>query len=58
MNQSSQLKTIGICLGLVILIVTGIIVFRVPLNTVVFGALILACPLMHILMMKSGGHDH
>ncbi len=36
----------------------AIFVFRVPVNSVVYFGLILLCPVMHLLMMRSMGHDH
>ena len=33
-------------------------IFKIPLSTIVYGALILACPLSHILMMKFMMQDH
>lgn len=56
--QGSSLKLLGICVGLIALAVIAITVFQIPVSTVFFGALFLACPLMHIWMMKSGGHKH
>jgi len=51
-------KWLGICLGLVVLALIAITVFRIPLSTVFLGAILLACPLMHLWMMKDGGHKH
>jgi hypothetical protein len=37
----------------------AITAFKIPVSTVVYGALFLVCPLSHVLMMKfMGGHDH
>jgi hypothetical protein len=37
----------------------AISLFRIPVSTVVYGALMLLCPLSHLLMMKfMGGHEH
>jgi len=56
--QSSTIKWLGICLGLVALAIGAVAIFRIPVSTVIFGAVLLACPLMHIWMMKDGGHKH
>jgi hypothetical protein len=37
----------------------AISLFKIPVSTVIYGALILFCPLSHILMMKfMMGHGH
>lgn len=38
--------------------VAAIFAFGVPVNTVLLVALVLICPLAHLLMMRSGVHDH
>jgi hypothetical protein len=56
--QGSSLKWLGLCVGLVVLALLAITVFKVPVNTVVYTGILLACPLMHVWMMRSGGNNH
>ena len=56
--QDSSLRWLGMCLGLIALAVVAVTIFQIPVGTVFFGAVLLACPLMHIWMMKDGGHKH
>ena len=51
-------KTLLICSGLLALVVSAVALFKVSVSTVVFLGFALACPLMHIWMMKDGGHKH
>ncbi len=51
-------KTLFICLGLIALTVWAVVFFNVSISTVAFLGFALACPLMHIWMMKDGGHKH
>lgn len=51
-------KTLFICVGLLALAVIAVVVFNVSISTVFFLGFALACPLMHIWMMKDGGHKH
>jgi hypothetical protein len=37
--------------------VAAIWIFHLPLTSVVYGLLLLACPISHLLMMKFIGHD-
>jgi len=57
-NYNSLIKWFGICLGLIALAVVAVIIFRISVGTVIFGTVLLTCPLMHLWMMKSGGHKH
>jgi len=38
--------------------IAAIFAFGVPTNTVLLVALVLACPLAHLWMMRSRAHDH
>lgn len=57
MNQKSILWVLAGCLAMAIGL-AAIFVFAVPINNVLLVALVLACPLAHLLMMRSGMHDH
>lgn len=51
-------KTLSICLILLLIAFVAISVFRVPAGTLFFAGALLACPLLHVWMMKDGGHKH
>lgn len=51
-------KILGICLGLIALAVIAIVVFKVSFGTLFFAGALLLCPLLHVWMMKDGGHKH
>jgi hypothetical protein len=51
-------KVLLICVSLFVLALSAIVFFKVSVSTVVFLGFALACPLMHIWMMKDGGHKH
>lgn len=59
-NENTQKKTnwLLICTGLVAVMFIAVKIFGVPLTNVVYFGAILACPLLHILMMRNGGHKH
>jgi len=57
LNQRSALWVLGGCLAMAIG-VAAVFVFDVPVNSVLLVALVLACPLAHLVMMRSGMHDH
>ncbi len=52
------MKILGICLGLITLAIVAIAVFNVPLGTLFFAGALLLCPLLHVWMMRGGGHKH
>ena len=57
MSKKHMLIMLACCL----LPVTALVLvtfFNIPITTVLWVAMLLACPLSHILMMKFMGHDH
>lgn len=51
-------KLLVICLAALGLAFVAVTVFKVSIGNLLYFAVFLACPLMHILMMKGhGGHD-
>ncbi len=58
MNRKHALLMVLCCL-IPLVGFAAISIFRIPANTVIFVALALACPAMHLLMMKGMmGHNH
>lgn len=51
-------KSIGICLTGVIIAIIAVTMFNVPISTVGTAAILLACPLLHVLMMRGSNHKH
>lgn len=49
-------KWLMICLVVLAAVVIAVTVFRVPLGSLLYFGVFLACPLMHIFMMKGMGH--
>jgi len=59
MSKKHMLIMVACCL-IPIAALAAITVFKIPVSTVVYGVILLVCPLSHLLMMKfmMGGHDH
>ena len=51
-------KTLNTCLGLIALAVVALTVFKVSFGTLFLAGALLLCPLLHVWMMRSGGHKH
>lgn len=56
--QNSAVKWLLICLSVAAIVVIAIAVFNVSVNNLFTVGILLACPLMHLWMMRSGGHKH
>ena len=57
-NSVVSSKTLGICLVFIAVSLIALFVFKIPVNTLLLGGVLLACPLLHFWMMKDGGHKH
>ncbi len=58
MNRKHALLMVLCCL-IPLAALVAISIFRVPANTVIYVAIALACPAMHLLMMRGmANHDH
>jgi hypothetical protein len=57
MNKKHLLIMLACCL-LPIVGLALIFWFKVPANTVLWGALLLLCPISHLVMMRFMGHEH
>ncbi len=51
-------KTLLICLLIAGFAFVGLIVFKLPVQSLLLYGLVAACPLMHIFMMGGGKHKH
>jgi len=49
-------KLLLICVAVLVIAVVAVTVFKVSVGNLFFFAIFLACPLMHLFMMK--GHDN
>lgn len=51
-------KTLLICAAVAGIAAMAVFIFKVPMGTIFFAGALLACPLIHVLMMRDGGHKH
>jgi len=57
MSKKHTLIMLACCL-IPIAALVAIFVFKIAVSSVVYGVIMLFCPLSHLLMMKYMGHDH
>ena len=57
MSNTTKIVLIA-CVLVVTAAAAALFVFKLPINTVLIGLLVLVCPLSHVFMMKYMGHDH
>jgi hypothetical protein len=58
MAEMNGRKIFVVCFGLAIVAVIAVSVFKVSFRSLLFAGAVLACPLMHVWMMKDGKHKH
>ena len=58
MSKKHMLIMVACCLVPIAALI-AISVFKIPVSTIIYGVILLVCPLSHLLMMKfMMGHDH
>lgn len=58
MDHSKKTNWLLLCVGVIAAAFIAVKIFGVQLSNVVYFGVLLACPLMHILMMRNGGNKH
>ena len=56
--KKSHMYLMLLCCLIPVVAIVLVSFFKIPLSSVIFYGLILLCPLSHLLMMRSMGHDH
>jgi len=56
--KKSHIWMMILCCLIPVAALAAVYIFNIPLSKVIFGGLMLICPLSHLLMMKFMGHDH
>lgn len=56
--KKSHLLLMLLCCLVPLAGIAAIALFRVPTSSILYFGLVLLCPLMHILMMRTMRHDH
>ena len=56
--KKSHIWLMILCCLIPIAAITAVYLFNIPLSSVLLYGFVLLCPLSHVLMMKSMGHDH
>ncbi|OGG04871.1 hypothetical protein A2Z33_06230 [Candidatus Gottesmanbacteria bacterium RBG_16_52_11] len=51
-------QILAVCVVLIALAVTAVTVFKVSVGSLFFMGALLACPLIHVLMMRGMDHKH
>ena len=51
-------QTLVFCIVIIAIAVTAVTVFKVSVGSLLFIGALLACPLMHVVMMKGMSHKH
>lgn len=57
-NTLLSAKTFSICFALIAMAIVAVTVFKLSVSIVLLSGALLACPLLHVWMMKNGGHKH
>ncbi len=56
--KKSHIWLMILCCLIPIAAITAVYLFNIPLSSVLLYGFVLLCPLSHLLMMRSMGHDH
>ena len=51
-------KVLALCIAIPAIAIIALTVFKVSAGSLLYIGLFLACPLLHVFMMRGGGHKH